>query len=88
MNVTIDVGEKLHRRLEVEAARRGGTVRDLVADGIRAVIDAPPDADAVGPATTPATWDGVLRSYAASTDGHDLGAMRASMARGRKRAVS
>ena len=88
MKATIDLDEALYRRLKVEAARRGRTVRELVAEGIRAVIDAPPDADSARSAATPATWDGVLKSYAANADGHDLGAMRASIARHRKRTAS
>jgi plasmid stability protein len=31
MNVTIDVDDNLYRRLKIEAARRGRTVRELVA---------------------------------------------------------
>jgi hypothetical protein len=84
MKATIDLDDALYRRLKIEAARRGRTVRELVAEGIRAVIDAPPIADpAVGGATGP-DWYGSLSSYAARAEQHDLGAMRASIAAARK----
>ena len=38
---TIEFEDLLYRRLKVEAARRGRTVRDLVAEGLRHVLDAP-----------------------------------------------
>lgn len=84
MKATIDFDETLYRRLKVEAARRGRTVRDLVADGVRAVLDAPPS-----PATHPTDtdWFGRLGAYAGETDAHDLGSMRASIAAGRKRSA-
>lgn len=85
MKATIDLDEALYRRLKVEAARRGRTVRELVADGIRAVIDAPPVPDADVVATTAPHWYGSLRSYAERAEQHDLDAMRASIARGRKK---
>ena len=78
MKATIDCDEALYRRLKIEAARRGRTVRDLVADGVRAVLDAPPVAVAE-PATT--DWFGRLGAYAQEADTHDLASMRASMVR-------
>ena len=83
MKATIDLDEALYRRLKVEAARRGRTVRELVAEGIRAVIDAPPLRDAVPGAGKTPGWYGSLRSYAGRAEQHDLGAMRESIARGR-----
>lgn len=84
MKATIDLDEALYRRLKVEAARRGRTVRDLVADGIRAVIDAPHTPDVAIDAAAAADWYGSLNAYAGRAEQHDLGAMRASIARGRK----
>ena len=85
MKATIDLDETLYRRLKVEAARRGRTVHELVADGIRAVIDAPgrPDPD-ITPHQT-AQWYGALSAYGAKASTHDLDAVRGSIARGRKR---
>ena len=40
MKATIDFDDALYRRLKVEAARRGRTVRELVAEGVRYVLDA------------------------------------------------
>jgi plasmid stability protein len=85
MKATIDLDETLYRRLKVEAARRGRTVRELVAEGIRAVIDAPPPPDAASDKAKTADWYGSLRSYAERAEQHDLDAMRASIARGRKK---
>ena len=84
MKATIDLDEALYRRLKVEAARRGRTVREMVAEGIRAVIDAPPIADAPGDQAKAPGWFGVLHSYATRAEQHDLDAMRASIARARK----
>lgn len=86
MKATIDIDATVYRRLKVEAARRGRTIRDLVAEGLRHVLGlpAPPDADQA--TTRPTPWFGSLRKYAANADGrHDLAAMRRSVARARKR---
>ena len=85
MKATIDLDESLYRRLKVEAARRGRTVRELVAEGIRAVIDAPPVADSASDGTHAPGWFDSLSSYAGRAEQHDLEAMRASIARGRKK---
>jgi hypothetical protein len=82
MKATIDLDEALYRRLKVEAARRGRTVRELVAEGIRAVIDAPPAADANRTVAAP-DWIGSLSAYAGQSQRHDLEAMRGSIARKR-----
>ena len=84
MKATIDLDESLYRRLKVEAARRGRTVRDLVAEGIRAVIDAPAVESASDGPHAPG-WFGSLNAYAGRAEQHDLDAMRASIARGRKK---
>lgn len=87
MKATIDLDEALYRRLKMEAARRGRTVRELVAEGIRAVIDAPPIVESASPEAKAPVWYGSLRSYAGLAEQHDLDAMRASIARGRKNKV-
>ncbi len=46
MKATIDFDDALYRRLKIEAARRGRTIRDLVADGVRQVLDTPPQPSA------------------------------------------
>ena len=88
MKATIDLDVALYRRLKVEAARRGRTVRDLVTDGIRAVLDAPPATKPETGAAGTDAWYGSLSAYATRADEHDVGAMRASIARGRKRPAS
>jgi hypothetical protein len=59
-------------------------VKDLVADGVRAVLREPPPAPAEdAPGTRPA-WFGSLRAYAGNAGGrHELAAMRSSVTRGR-----
>ena len=88
MKATIDFDDALYRRLKVEAARRGRTVRDLVAEGVRHVLDAP-EADAsagAAPPDEPETppWFGILRHRARGVSDHSLPAIRASIARGRR----
>ncbi|MEP6496286.1 MAG: hypothetical protein ABJF01_26700 [bacterium] len=85
MKATIDLDENLYRRLKVEAARRGRTVRELVADGIRAVIDSPDTGSAPSADAPHSQWFGVLNAYAGNANQHDLGAMRTSIARGRRK---
>ena len=83
MKATIEFDDALYRRLKVEAARRGRTIRDLVADGVRRVLGLPQPNDA---RPEPAEWFGSLRDYAANAGGlgvHDLAAIRESIARGR-----
>ena len=82
MKATIDFDESLYRRLKVEAARRGRTVRELVAEGVRYVLGmAEPPAER----EAPEEWVGSLRDYAANAHGkHDLAAMRRSIARARR----
>jgi hypothetical protein len=82
MKATIDFDEPLYRHLKVEAARRGRTVRDLVAEGVRYVLGLghPP-----GAGDTRGEWAGSLRDYAPNARGkHDLAAMRRSIARARR----
>lgn len=81
MKATIDFDDALYRRLKVEAARRGVTIRDLVAQGVRYVLGTPP---AVPGEDAKPQWLGALRKYSANAEGrHDLAAVRASIARGR-----
>ena len=87
MKATIDFDEELYRRLKVEAARRGRTVREMVAEGVRYVLDGEASSKD-STETTPAgewrpAWFGVLRPWAAAVDEHDMDAVRESIARGR-----
>ncbi len=90
MKATIDFDEQLYRRLKIEAARRGRTVRELVAEGVRYVLDAP-DLGARGSGRAPdieewkPAWFGSLARYGAEVDDHSMAAVRSSIARGRKR---
>ena len=89
MKATIDFDDALYRRLKLEAVRRGRTVRELVAEGVRLVLDGP--AVEYGRASTPATtsdrpsWYGMLREQAQGPTQHDLASVRESIARGRSR---
>ncbi len=58
MKATIEFDDTRYRRLKIEAARRGRTVRELVADGVRHVLDAPADAPRPGedPAEARVGW--------------------------------
>lgn len=88
MKATIDFDPVLYRRLKVEAARRGRTVRDLVAEGVRSVLDNPvlPESES-GTQETSATWRpawlGSLRKYGLGVTDHSMAAVRESVARGR-----
>ena len=83
MKATIDFDERLYRRLKVEAARRGRTIRDLVDEGVRRVLDLPVEEDS-GSEGGDVDWFGSLSRYAANAGGeHDLPAIRRSIARGR-----
>ena len=86
MKATIDFEPALYRRLKMEAARRGRTIRDLVADGVRRVLAAPAATEGAPPDQRPAKWFGMLKGHAPSARGrHDLAAMRRSIGRGRAR---
>ncbi len=90
MKATIEFDDALYRRLKIEAARRGRTVRELVAEGIRRVLDTPVAAPAsrTGAAAverTPAPWFGSLERYATVVDDHSMHAVRKSIAGARKR---
>jgi hypothetical protein len=87
MKATIDFDEHLYRRLKVEAARRGRTVRELVAEGVRYVLDGEQPAAGVPDAGAASewrpSWIGMLRPWAANAPDHSMDAIRTSIARGR-----
>ena len=84
MKATIEFDDALYRRLKVEAARRGRTVRELVAEGVRHVLDSPPStADAGDTAAWQPAWFGSLGMYAATVDDHSMSAVKRSIARAR-----
>jgi hypothetical protein len=45
MKTTVEVPDELYRRAKAEAALRGRKLRDLVEEGLRLVLEAPPKAD-------------------------------------------
>ena len=88
MKATIDFDDTLYRRLKVEAARRGRTVRELVADGVRHVLDSPPTSVARPDGGEPVdgwrpAWFASLGRYASAVNDHSMTAVRESVARGR-----
>ncbi len=89
MKATIDFDDALYRRLKIEAARRGRTVRDLVADGVRLVLDAPATTGAGTVTESPDAWRppwfGALARYGRAVDEHAMSAVRESIALGRSR---
>ena len=44
MKTTIEVPDELYRRAKAQAALRGHKLKDLVEEGLRLVLDAPPKA--------------------------------------------
>ena len=88
MKATIDFDDRLYRRLKVEAARRGRTIRELVAEGVMQVLNTPENtpsrADQTdGFAQWRPSWLGSLEGYAHAVDTHSMTAVRASIATGR-----
>lgn len=85
MKATIDFDEALYRRLKIEAVRRNCSITDLIAEGVRRVLDARPAA-APGVDTAAGwqpSWLGMLRDYAHEAEGHDMRAIRQSIATAR-----
>ncbi len=85
MKATIEFDDALYRRRKVEVARRGRTIRDLVAEGVRQVLDAPASSsthEEAAAAWRPA-WFGALGAYAATVDDHSMAAAKRSVAHGR-----
>ncbi len=86
MKATIEFDDALYRRLKVEAARRGRTVKQLVAEGVRAVLDKPEQQraePAVASEWRP-SWFGSLASQAREVSDHSMDAIRRSIAEGRR----
>ncbi len=82
----IHFDEELYRRLKIEAARQGRTVREMVAEGVRYVLDGHPDRadDELSPVGEwRPEWLGVLRPWASGTPEHSMDAIRGSIERGR-----
>ena len=52
MRTTVDLPDELFRRVKAEAAMRGKKFKDLVEEGLRAVVDKTP-AEATAPETKP-----------------------------------
>jgi len=88
MKATIEFDDALYRRLKIEAAKRGRTVRELVAEGVLTVLNAPatttPAAADEPDAWRPA-WLGALSRYGRAVSDHSPAAVRESVARGRAR---
>jgi len=90
MKATIELDDALYRQLKAAAALQGRKVKELVAEGVRRVLEQP-IVDAMQGADTPEPlavprWFGSLQAYAQNAAGnHDLDSMRRSVARGRTR---
>jgi predicted transcriptional regulator len=89
MKTTISIDDALYRRLKVEAARRGQTVRDLVTEGITHVLETPPAraaTDVQGPAEAwQPEWFASLARYGRAVDDHAIEAVRAARVRRTRR---
>jgi hypothetical protein len=44
MRATVDLPDSLYRQAKAEAALRGRKLKDLIEDGLRLVLETPPDA--------------------------------------------
>lgn len=86
MKATIDFDERLYRRLKIEAARQGRTIRDLVDEAVRRALGLPTRDGEGADAPSDDAWFGMLSRYASNARGkHDLESMRESIVRGRTR---
>jgi plasmid stability protein len=89
MKATIDIDDDLYRRLKIEAARQGRTVRDMVADGVRYVLEGdvtrPADAERATNEEWRPAWFGLLRPWGKEAATHDMRAVRESIVQGRAR---
>jgi len=87
MKATIDFDDNLYRRLKMEAARRGRTVREMVAEGVRYVLDGETGGERGGETSESGEWRpawlGQLHPWAARVDDHSMAAIRDSIVRGR-----
>ncbi len=90
MKATIDFDDALYRRLKIEAARRGRTVREMVAEGVQYVLDTP-DVGSTSPAPVDTSewkpaWLGSLSAFAEKVEDHSMRAVRESIANARSSA--
>jgi hypothetical protein len=87
MKATIEFDDRLYVRLKIEAARRGRTIRELVTEGVRRVLDAPPSENAATDQDQSGSWRpawlGALAPHAGAVDDHTMTAIRESIARAR-----
>jgi hypothetical protein len=88
VKTTIELDDGLYRRLKAEAALRGRTVKDLVAEAVQHVLAEPAVSPLAAPKPAAASpeppWFGMLRGYSRNAAGrHDLASIRRSIARGR-----
>jgi hypothetical protein len=90
MKATIEFDDALYRRLKIEAAKRGRTVRELVAEGVRRVLNSPAsddDAATSSESNSPQwqpTWFASLAAYGDAVPDHSMHAVRASIAAARR----
>ncbi len=88
MKATIEFDDALYRRLKIEAVRRGRTVRELVAEGVQHVLNAPSTATPSDPEVDASTWRpswlGSLSRYGRAVSDHAPAAVRESVAQGRR----
>jgi hypothetical protein len=89
MRTTIDLDDALYGRLKMEAARRGRTVPELVAEGIANVLNSPTNAARSDEPSHSAgwrpAWFGTLGRYTRVTSDHSMAVVREGVARKRRR---
>jgi hypothetical protein len=64
MKTTVELPDALYRQAKAEAALRGGKLKDLIEEGLRRVLDAPPrygTSSGSGRADAALTWRGRVR---------------------------
>lgn len=57
MRTTVDLPDELFRRAKAEAAMRGRKFKDLIEDGLRLILAAPPAGDEPPPKKKPSMHD-------------------------------
>ena len=57
MKTTIELSDELFRKVKAEAALRGRKLKDLVAEGLRLVLEAPPSSTAKAKKRQPTAYD-------------------------------
>ena len=98
MKATIDVPDELYRRVKAKSALEGRPVREVAVDLFRSYVDGvavtgsgmqPGETNAAeSPGVReqpPPPWFGLARDYARNVKNHSVGAIRASIAKGRQR---